>query len=58
MKLEAKELLISYEKPHKPVTSDTVFRWIKDELSCGGVHISACKVYSVGSASSSKARDC
>ena len=29
---EVKEFLINYGKPHKPVTSDTVSRYIKDEL--------------------------
>ena len=29
---DVKELVISYEKPHRPVGSDTLSRWIKDEL--------------------------
>lgn len=46
--------------PHKPVTSGTVFRGIKDKLSRGGVDIGACGIYNGHScrcSSSSKTRD-
>ena len=33
LRQEVKEILIDYGKPHKPVTSDTDSRWIKDELT-------------------------
>ena len=50
-------LIISYGKPHKPVSSETISRWIKDELSKAGVDTSVFKAHSCRSASSSKARD-
>ena len=51
------DLIISYGKPHKPVSSGTISRWIKDELSKAGVDNSVFKAHSCRSASSSKARD-
>ena len=54
---DIRDLIISYGKPHKPVLSETISRWIKDELSKAGVNTSVFKVHSCRSASSSKARD-
>ena len=54
---DIRDLIISYGKPHKPVSSETISRWIKDELSKAGVNTSVFKVHSCRSASSSKARD-
>ena len=54
---EVKGLIISSGKPHKPVSSYTIFRWIKDKLSKAGVDTSVLKAHSCRSASSSKARD-
>ena len=54
---DIKDLIISYGKPHKPVSSETISRWIKDELSKAGVDTSVFKAHSCRSASSSKARD-
>ena len=54
---DIKDLIISYGKPHKPVSSETTPRWIKDELSKKGVDTSVFKRHSCRSASSSKARD-
>ena len=39
MKLEVKDFLIGYGNSHRPVTRDTVARWIKDELPPSGVCI-------------------
>ena len=52
-----KELLISWGKPHKLAASETVSRWIKDELSRAGVSISLYKAHVSRSLSSNKARD-
>ena len=54
---DIKDLIISYRKPHKPVSLETISRWIKDELSKAGVDTSVFKAHSCRSASSSKARD-
>ena len=54
---DIRDLLISYGKPHKPVSSEAISRWIKDELSNAGVDTSVFKAHSWRSASSSKAGD-
>ena len=54
---DIKDLIISDGKPHKPVSSETVSRWIKDELLKAGVGTSVFEAHSCRSASSSKARD-
>ena len=54
---EVKELLISYGKPHHPVSSDTVARWIKEVLRETGVDTDCFKPHSCRAAPSSKARD-
>ena len=51
-----KKLLISYGKTHKPLMTDTVPRWIKDEQSSEGVNIGQ-NTHSRSSASSNKAKD-
>ena len=45
MKPEVKELLISWGKPHKPAASETVSRWIKNELSRAGANIRLYKAH-------------
>ena len=50
-------LIFSYGKPHKPVSSKTISRWIKYELLKAGVDTSVFKAHSCRSASLSKARD-
>ena len=52
-----KEFIITYGKPHKPASSDTISRWIKDELGMAGINTDIYKPHSCQSASSSKARD-
>ena len=36
---DVKELVISYGKQHRPAGSDTLPRWIKDELKLSGIDI-------------------
>ena len=48
-------LLKSYVRPHKPVTTDTLARWIKSVLRSSGIDTSVFKAHSVQSASSSHA---
>ena len=52
-----KKLLISLGKPHKPAASETVSRWIKDEISREGGNISLYNTHVTRSLSSNKARD-
>ena len=54
---DIRDLIISYGKPHKPVPSEAISTWIKDELSKAGVETSVLKAHSCRSASSSKAKD-
>lgn len=49
----ASQLLISFIKPHNPVSRDTVSRWIKLTLQKAGIDISIFKSHSVRAASSS-----
>ena len=48
-------LLISYVKPHKAVSRDTVKRWIKVIMDNAGIDTSKFRAYSTRSASTSKA---
>ena len=50
------QLLISYHRPHKPVQSYTIARWIKLFLGSAGIDTSTFKGHSTRSASTSKAR--
>ena len=49
-------LLISYHRPHKPVQSCTIARWIKSFLGSAGIDTSIFKGHFTRSASTSKAR--
>ena len=54
---DVKELVISYGKPHRPVGSDTLSRWIKDELKLSRIDIDInVFAHSCRSASVSKAK--
>ena len=53
--LRVSKLFISYVKPHKPVCTDTLARWIKAVLTSSGVDTSVFKAHSVRSASTSYA---
>lgn len=50
------KLLISYCKPHKPVTKSTVARWIKVVMCRAGIDIKMFGPHSVRAASASKAK--
>jgi len=49
------QLLLSFKKPHNPVSPSTVSRWLKDMLSAAGVDTDIYKAHSTRSASTSKA---
>ena len=51
------QLFITVGKPHKPATSNTVSRWVKQELSDARIDTSMYTAHSCRSASSSKAKD-
>ena len=53
---DVKELVIYYGKPHRPIGSDTLSRWIKDELKLSGIGIKVFTAHSCRSASVSKAK--
>ena len=53
---DVKELVILYEKPHRPVGSDTLSRWIKNELKLSGIDTNVFAAHSCRSASVSKAK--
>ena len=53
---KTKEFIITYVKPHKPASSDTISRWIKDELGMAGINTNVYEPHRSWSASS-KARD-
>ena len=50
-------LFISYIKPHKAVTKDTIARWCKCTLLLSGIDISKYSTHSSRSAASSKAKE-
>ena len=52
-----KEFIITYGKPHKPASSDTISRWIKDELGMAGTNTDVYKPRRCWSASTSKVKD-
>lgn len=58
-KLRGKDdnLLISYIKPHKAVSKDTVARWVKTLMHRAGVDIGVFSAHSVRSAVTSKAKE-
>ena len=46
-----KQLLLGFIKPHNPVSTDTISRWVKQQLFSAGVDTSKFKAHSVRSAS-------
>ena len=52
-----KEFIITYGKPHKPASSDTISRWIKGGLGMAGINTNVYKPHSCWYASTRKARD-
>ena len=55
--VNTKEFIITYRKRHKLASSDTISRWIKDELGMAGINTNDYKPHSCRSASMSKAKD-
>ena len=53
---EIKQFLVTYGKPHKAASDDTISRWIKNTISSAGIDIDVFKAHSTRSASSSKAK--
>ena len=51
----ASQLFISFIKPHRPVTSSTVARWLKETLGAAGIDTTIFKAHSVRGASTSAA---
>ena len=49
------QLLVSYHRPHKPVKSCSIARWIKTILTRAGINTNVFKSHSTRSASTSKA---
>ena len=52
---ECDQLLLSFQKPHKPVSTDTISRWLKEVLAMSGIDTTVYKGHSTRSASSSAA---
>ena len=53
---ESTQLLLSYCKPHKPVTSETIGKWLKVILSKSGIDVNLFGAHSTRSASTSAAK--
>jgi len=53
---ERRQLLLSFVQPHKPVTPDTIARWIRGVLADAGIDTSRFGAHSVRGASSSLAQ--
>jgi hypothetical protein len=51
-------LFISYQKPYKAVSTETISRWLKTMLAKAGVDITLFKAHSTRSAATSKAKAC
>ena len=49
------QLLLSYQKPHRPVSTDTIARWIKVLLTEAGINITVFSAHSTRAASASAA---
>ena len=52
------QLLLSYQKPHHPITKDTLARWLRDILNKSRVNIELFSAHSTRSASMSAAARC
>ena len=53
---EHSQLLISYVKPFKPVSKDTIFRWVKQVLESAGIDINKYSAHSSRAASTSSCK--
>ena len=52
---EAKQLFISFQKPHNPVSKQTISRWIKSVMSLAGIDTGTYKPHSTRAAATSAA---
>lgn len=52
---DEKHLLISYTKPHKRISTQTVSRWIKTTLAAAGIDVNVYKAHSTRAAATSTA---
>ena len=50
------KLLVSYRRPHRSVSKDTVSRWLKTELKLAGIDTSTFSAHSTRAASTSAAK--
>ena len=50
------QLLISFQAPHKPVTTSTIARWLKTIMEMAGIDTNTYKAHSTRAASTSKAK--
>ena len=57
LKIEENNLLLSFIKPYKRVSRDTIARWLKTVMSKAGIDINQFGAYSVRAASVSKAKE-
>ena len=53
MRHDHHKLPVSYQKPHRPVSKDTVGRWLKMELKLAGKDTSTFSAHSTRTASTS-----
>ena len=56
MRQDHHKLLVSYQKPHKSISKDTVARWLKQELKLAGIDTSTFGAHSTRAASTSAAK--
>ena len=56
LRREEKQLFISYQKPHKAISRDTISRWVKMGLSAAGIDTTVFTPHSTRAASTSKAK--
>ena len=56
LRVRGSQLVISFKKPHNPVTSASISRWVKETLADAGVDTSMFKGHSIRAASTSAAR--
>ena len=50
---ESKQLLISFIKPHKPISTETTSHWIKNFMALAGINTSQYQTHSTRAASTS-----
>lgn len=56
LRKEHKQLFISFQKPYKPISKDTISRWIKSVMTEAGIDTDLFKPHSTRAASTSAAR--